>query len=263
MRAAHLGASLHALGALVSARLRARWSAPVDALVGVVADLAGASVGLVLVLAVFARTESIAGLDARSMIACWGMGELARGIAGLVSRPVATLPGRYLLDGELDRLLLRPAPVLAQVVAEGLNPIASLPALWGAVAALSGCAQVGPMELVRLMVGGSLGALLMAGVAVAVAATGFWIPQRGGAVSVVWQATSFAAWPPGALGGPLRWLLVTVLPFTFAGYAPGCWLLGRPVPAWLAVWPVVSVACAAAAGVAWSRGLRRYGSAGT
>lgn len=248
---------------LVRARGRERWRSPLDAFVGVIADLAGAFVGLAMVLAVFARVDSFAGLDRRAMIACWAMGEVARGLAGLLSRPVAAVPSRYVLDGGLDRLLLRPSPVLAQVVAEGVNPIASLPALWGAVAALSACPQVGAGELARLVVGGLTGAALMGGVALAVASTGFWIPQRGGAVSVVWQATSFAAWPPGALAGPLRWLLVTALPFTFAGYAPGCWLLGRAVPTWMNVWPFVALACAGVGALAWRAGLRRYGSAGS
>jgi ABC-2 type transport system permease protein len=248
---------------LVRARGRERWRAPTDALVGVLADLVGAFVGLAMVLAVFTRVDTFAGLDQRAMIACWGVGEVARGIAGLVSRPVAAVPSRYVLDGGLDRLLLRPSPVLAQVIAEGVNPIASLPALWGAWAALAACAQVGVAEVTRLAIGGALGALLMGGVALAVAATGFWIPQRGGAVSVVWQATSFAAWPPDALSGPLRWLLVTALPFTFAGYAPGCWLLGLPTHQWMHAWPVVSIACGVAGALVWRAGLRRYGSSGS
>ncbi len=248
---------------LVRARGRERWRAPTDALVGVTADLAGAFVGLAMVLAVFTRVDTFAGLNQRAMIACWGVGEVARGLAGLVSRPVSAVPSRYVLDGGLDRLLLRPTSVLGQVIAEGVNPVASLPALWGAWAALAACTHVGPGEVARLVIGGALGALLMGGVALAVASSGFWIPQRGGAVSVVWQATSFAAWPPDALAGPLRWLLVTALPFTFAGYAPGCWLLGVPTPAWMAAWPVVSLACGAIGALAWRAGLRRYGSAGS
>lgn len=248
---------------LVRARGRERWRAPTDALVGVLADLVGALVGLVMVLAVFARVDTFAGLDRSAMIACWGVGEVARGLAGLVARPVSAVPSRYVLDGALDRLLLRPSPALAQVVAEGVNPVASLPALWGGVAALAACGHVGPGEVARLALGGGLGAVLMAGVALTVASTGFWIPQRGGAVSVVWQATSFAAWPPDALAGPLRWLLVTALPFTFAGYAPGCWLLGRELPAWMQVWPIVALASGAAGVLAWRTGLRRYGSSGT
>ncbi len=254
---------MSALLSLVRARGRSRWRAPMDAIVGVVADLAGACVGLVMVAAVFTRVDQFAGLDVREMIVCWGVAEVARGLAGLVSRPVAAVPGRYVLDGELDRLLLRPSSVLAQVVAEGASPISLLPALWGGAAALSSLPHVDPAALVRLAIGASLGALLMGGVALAVASTGFWVPQRGGAVAVAWQATSFAAWPPGALGGPLRWLLITALPFTFAGYAPGCWLLGRAVPPWMAVWPVVALLCGVGGGLLWRAGLRRYGSSGT
>lgn len=242
-------------------RSRLAWRG--DWLLGALADAMTACVGLVMVLALFSHVPHVRGFARHEVVVCWGVAEAARGLFWMLGRGLYVANGQYLVGGGLDRVLLRPLHPLGQILADHLHLGAWPSVLWGLAAVWVGLGGLSVGQGALLALGVVLGALVLAGVLVGVSSVGFWFLHRGSAVGLVHQAATFAPYPPSFLPWPVAWVLSTVLPFTFVGYAPAAWLLGRTAPWWTYGQPLVAWTVLVLGLAAWHRGLRRYGSTGS
>jgi ABC-2 type transport system permease protein len=249
-----------------SMRLKSRLAYRADLVAGVGSGLALAAVGPIFVLAMFAHVDTLAGYTGPEILFCWGFSEAALGLFYVGFAGLYVLNRRYILGGELDRVLLRPMDPYAQILADNLAfedvaAVASGFLLMGA-AAWWGLPPVPAWRWILLapLVLSATGVL--GGIATAVASLGFHLHHRGTAVGLLMQLTSFERYPVEVFAKPLRWLITFVLPLAFAGFYPATFFLGRSEwSAFAAAQPFVAAACMAAGYAAWRVGLRRYTSA--
>jgi ABC-2 type transport system permease protein len=194
------------------------------------------------------------------------------GFADLAIGSMDRLGGRV-RDGTLDTLLVRPAPVLAQVAADrfALRRVAritqGLLILGYGLAAL----DVDWTLLKVLLVPVTLvsGAVIFCAVFVAGAAFTF-VAQDASEVqnAFTYGGTTLLQYPPTVFGKDLVRGVTFVLPLAFVNWVPAAYVLGRPYPLGLPEWtafasPLVAAGCCALAGVAWRAGLRSYRSTGS
>ncbi|MCB9680332.1 MAG: ABC-2 family transporter protein [Alphaproteobacteria bacterium] len=234
-----------------------------DWALGAVGDLVTAGIGLVMVVAIFHAVPLVRGWTREELLVCWGVAEAARSLCWMTCRGLYVANSIYVVGGELDRLLLRPLHPLAQILLEHVHLGAWPGIVWGVGVVWWAHGGLTVEEAGVLAVGVLGGTAILAGVLVAFSSIGLYVLHRGSAVGLVWQATAFAPYPPTFLPWPVALALATVLPFTFVGFAPGCWLLDHEVPGWVWLQPAVAVAVLALGLRAWQSGLARYGSAGT
>jgi ABC-2 type transport system permease protein len=238
----------------------------------VVSGLLVTGLDFVAILLMFGQVDTLGGYSLPEVALLYGLSATSFGFADLAIGSMDRLGGRV-RDGTLDTLLVRPAPVLAQVAADrfALRRVAritqGLLILGYGLAAL----DVDWTLLKVLLVPVTLvsGAVIFCAVFVAGAAFTF-VAQDASEVqnAFTYGGTTLLQYPPTVFGKDLVRGVTFVLPLAFVNWVPAAYVLGRPYPLGLPEWtafasPLVAAGCCALAGVAWRAGLRSYRSTGS
>lgn len=226
----------------------------------------------VTILLMFSQVGSLGGWTLPEVAFLYGLSVTAFGIADLLLGSTDAL-GARIRDGSFDTLLVRPAPVLAQVGADRFA-LRRLGRITQGVLVLGyalGRADIDWTVPKALLVPVMLvsGAAIFCAVFVAGAAFQF-LAQDAAEVqnAFTYGGTTLLQYPPTVFGKDLVRGVTFVLPLAFVNWLPASYVLGRPYPLDLPRWtafapPLVAVACCALAGLAWRAGLRSYRSTGS
>ncbi|MFF4258947.1 ABC transporter permease [Streptomyces sp. NPDC001663] len=224
------------------------------------------------ILLMFSQVDSLGGWSLPEVAFLYGLSATSFGIADLVLGSMDVL-GARIRDGSFDTLLVRPAPVLAQVGADrfalrrlGRITQGALVLGW-ALTVVDVDWSAAKVLLVPVMV--VSGAVIFSAVFVAGAA--FQILAQDAAEvqnAFTYGGTTLLQYPPTVFGKDLVRGVTFMLPLAFVNWVPAAYVLGRPYPIGLPQWaafasPLVAVACCALSGLAWRAGLRSYRSTGS
>ncbi|MEV6119917.1 ABC transporter permease [Streptomyces sp. NPDC052077] len=236
-----------------------------------VANFVMSGLDFVAILLMFSRVEALGGYGLPEVAFLYGLSAVAFGLADLAIGPANRL-GARVRDGTLDVLLVRPAPVLAQVAADRFAPRRVGRVLQGSL--------VLGYALTRIDVEWTADRLLLmpvmivsgAGIfcAVMVASGAFQFAAQDAsevANAFTYGGTTLLQYPPTVFAREMVRGVTFVVPLAFVNWLPASHVLGRPFPVRLPEWvafapPLVAVACGALAGLAWRAGLRSYRSTG-
>lgn len=229
-------------------------------------------IDLAEILVVFGQVRVLGGLDLDACLLLFALATTGFALADMLVGHLDDLPS-YVRSGRLDALMLRPLPLLAQVVVEDLSlrrlgrAVTATAVLVVALARLD--VDWTPARAVLVVVTPLVGAVVFSAVFVAGASVTFWLVEaREVANAFTYGGHYVAEFPLGVLATPLQRLFTFVVPAAFTSYLPALAILGRPdptgLPGWLA-WcsPLAAVAACAAAGLVWRAGVRRYVGAGS
>jgi ABC-2 type transport system permease protein len=177
----------------------------------------------------------------------------------------------YLLQGDLDRVLIRPRSVVLQIAAHDFEARKLARTLQALIALSLGAAAtgLGPASVAWLALGIFGGVLAFAGIIMLGAAVQFWtlgqtselqnILTYGGSATLTYPVSVYTTW--------FRRAITYGVPLAFVNYFPALAALGRTEaagwPAWVP-WlsPLVCSAVLFAGMAAFSLGLRSYESTG-
>jgi ABC-2 type transport system permease protein len=254
-------------GLYVGQRLKARLAYRGDFLLTVLGDVLLAAVGLAFLSTLFAHIPALGSWSRAEVLVSWGFSEAVIGFFFVLFGGLFSLNQRYIVGGELDRVLVRPVDPYAQVLLDNLSwedlPIALL-----GLGVIGWCAGELPalslpeLAFVPVLIAG--GVAVLGGVMTAVASIGFHLHHRGTAVGLVFQVSTFTRYPMDLFAVPLRYFLTFVLPLGFAGFYPATFLMSRPEwRAYALASPVVGLVAMGVGLGAFRFGLRRYASSGT
>ncbi len=248
-------------------RAKARLAYRADFFVTVLGDALLAAVGLVFLDTLFDHVEALGAYTAAEVLFCWGFAETAVGVFFVLFSGLWSLNQRYIVGGELDRVLLRPVDPYLQILLDNVSwedlPIALLGAAVMAYAA-PGLGPVPAWHWAMLPVLVLAGAGVLGGLLTAVSSAGFHLHHRGTAVGLVFQLSTFTRYPIDLFAAPLRYLLTFALPLGFAGFYPASFLMNRPEwHAYALAQPLVGAGALAVGYAAFRFGLTRYASSGS
>ncbi|USQ88564.1 ABC transporter permease [Streptomyces phaeoluteigriseus] len=226
----------------------------------------------VAILLMFSRVDALGGYSLPEVAFLYGLSATSFGIADLVIGSTGRL-GSRVRDGTLDTLLVRPAPVLAQVAADrfALRRVSRITqgalVLGYALAATDVDWTVVKVLLVPVtLVSGAVifGAVLVAGAAFQFVAQDAAEVQS----AFTYGGQTLLQYPPTVFGKELVRAVTFVFPLAFVNWVPAAYVLGRPLPLDLPGWaayapPLVALTCCVPAGLAWRAGLRSYRSTGS
>ncbi|MGW1891646.1 ABC transporter permease [Streptomyces sp. NPDC002004] len=232
----------------------------------------GSALDFAAILLMFSRVDHLGGYTLPEVALLYGSTATAFGLADLTLGQMDRL-GKRVRDGTLDTLLVRPAPVLAQVAADRFAlrrlgrvtqgalvlgyALLSLDIHWTVAKALT-------IPLMLLSGAGIFGSVFVAGAAFQFVAQDASEVQN----SFTYGGNTLLQYPPTVFAKDLVRGVTYAVPLAFVNWLPALYVLGRPYPLDLPRWlafapPLVAAGCCALAGVAWRAGLRSYRSTGS
>lgn len=226
----------------------------------------------VAILLMFSQVDSLGGWSLPEVAFLYGLSATAFGIADLLLGSMDVL-GTRIRDGSFDTLLVRPAPVLAQVGADhfalrrlGRITQGALVLAWGLLAVDADWTALKVLLVPVMLISGAaiFCALFVAGAAFQFVAQDAAEVQN----AFTYGGTTLLQYPPTVFGKDLVRGVTFMLPLAFVNWVPAAYVLGRPYPLGLPEWaafasPLVAVAVCGLAGLAWRAGLRSYRSTGS
>lgn len=245
---------------------------PLSFVLNVCAQAAITGLDFVVILLMFAHVDALGGYGLADLAVLYGLSSVSFGLCNLLLGSTQRL-GLRVRDGTLDALLVRPAPVLAQVAADrfSLNRIGRV--LQGFAVLVYGlCAAGVDWDAGRVLVvpyAVVSGTAIFAAVYVAGAAFQFAATDAAEVESAfTYGGQTMLQYPPTVFAKEVVRAVTFVLPLSFVNWVPGAYLLDRPAPLGLPGWsvllpPFVAAAALALAGLAWRTGLRGYRSTGS
>ncbi|WP_461076024.1 ABC transporter permease [Streptomyces deserti] len=263
---------LRAYGLIVAMWIRSTMAYRASFVMTTFGNFAATALDFVAVLVMFSSVDALGGYSLPEIAFLYGLSSVAFGLADLAIGSMDRL-GRRVRDGTLDTLLVRPAPVLAQVAADrfGLRRLGRVTqgALVLGYALTSLDIAWTPQKLLLMPVMVLSGGAIFCAVFVAGAAFQF-VAQDAAEVqnAFTYGGTTLLQYPPTVFAQELVRGVTFVLPLAFVNWVPASHVLGRPYPLRLPEWvaftpPLVAAVCCALAGVAWRAGLRSYRSTGS
>ncbi|MEU0968617.1 ABC transporter permease [Streptomyces sp. NPDC005917] len=224
------------------------------------------------ILLMFTQVDRLGGWTMPEVAFLYGLSVTAFGFADLAFGSMDVL-GTRIRDGSFDTLLVRPAPVLAQLGADRfalrrLGRVVQGGLVLGyALAAVDVDWTAAKVLLVPLTV--ISGAVIFCALFLA-GATFQFVAQDAAEVqnAFTYGGTTLLQYPPTVFGKDFVRGVTFLLPLAFVNWVPAAYVLGRPYPLRLPEWtawlpPLVAVVCCALAALAWRAGLRSYRSTGS
>jgi ABC-2 type transport system permease protein len=249
---------MQGLPAYIAATLKVRLVDRGNAVLHILSDTMTTLIGLALVSALYRSVPSVRGWSVSEAMLAWGFGEASLGLFFAFFQGLYVVNIRYIVGGELDRVLLRPMDPLVQILLDHLRPQALGVLVVGLLVIAVG-ARTGTVEWTAtpwLMLT-TTPVCLLAGV-------GFWRQHQGTSIGLAYQITAYGRYPHDFLPRPLAWVVTWIVPFSFIGFVPATLYMARPEWRSMALMqPLVGIACMAAGYGFWTFSLRRYSSSGT
>jgi ABC-2 type transport system permease protein len=223
------------------------------------------------VYVIFHNVPTLGGLDAAAAFLVFGLATLGFALANALCGELDTMP-QYIRSGQLEVMLLRPMPLLAQIITGDVRLKRIGGATVGVVVLTIGLLQSRvtwtPGHLVLLLVTPLAGMLVFGALFVTAGAVQFWLIDASDVTNSFTYGTAYASrYSAAALPLPIRVLFVFVLPAAFTAYLPALALLGLPGPPWAPAWlgwcgPVVGLLSWLVSLSLWRLGVRHYTGAG-
>jgi ABC-2 type transport system permease protein len=265
-------ADLQAYRALIAGRFRSVLSYRASFAVELVSNIGGTVIDIGTVLVLFRATRQIGGFSLREAVLMAGLTSCAFALADFAVGNVDDLK-IYVRTGTLDAVLVRPLPVLAQLLLMDLPVRKALRLLVGittlVVALRINHVEWTPGRLALIVIAPIAGAVFFASIFVLTASLAFWWVESGEVGNAfTYGGRDFTTYPVSVYGGWFRSIFAYGLGFGFVAYQPALALLGRPDPLGLPAWagfcsPLVALIAAVVAAVVWRSGIRHYRSTGS
>lgn len=238
-----------------------------DMSIGVGAAVLENALSIVFLVVVFENVGSIAGWSFSSLLLMYALAALGRAVHLIFFDNLWVTGSKYVQQGELDRLLTRPVPVLFQLVAERVNVQGAGQAVIGGFALAWALRiaefHVGPMQVALIPFLVAISAAVFVVVHLVFASASFWFIDSSALMSTVFATAQFGQYPLPIFPAVFQAALLTVIPFAFTGFIPQSILAGSLSGWWILAMVAALGMFGISGGIAWTSGLRRYAGTGT
>lgn len=250
--------------------LKARLSYKWDFLSGLVATALSSLGGVLFVyLLIDGKTiPSLKGWSRDQVLFIYGYSLIASSLFGLISSNLTRFSERYIIQGQFDRVLLRPLNTLAQVLFESFNLEAVGNFILGVSLVLYAGSLVGIVftfvDYVWLFVSAVSGGVILTSVFVVLSTVSFHFEDRLGLVPPMYNLVMFSRYPLPIFNKFIQILLSFIIPFAFVSFYPATYFFeaqGYEVLCYMT--PLVAVISILIASLFWVFGVSRYESTGS
>lgn len=238
-----------------------------DFWVEVISDLLFQFTNLIFIFVVFMHTPTLAGWTRDEMVFVYGYFMIPYGIFSCFFN-LWSFSERYIVKGEMDRVLTRPAHSLFQVLLENVDPPSLIGSMVGALLMILTGMNLGlsfsplDMAVLLLLIVGSV--LIYFGIYTALTSISFYSDAPTGILPLVWNIQSYGRYPMTIYNRFIQVLLTWILPFAFVGIVPAAYFVeGKGMQQMALLTPVVGLITFLIGITLWNIGVKRYRGAGS
>lgn len=239
-----------------------------DFTVGFVAQLVNLGASLAFLTLLFTQVDAINGWSFNEMLFLAGVGGFIMNFHHIFFFNMFSLED-YVVEGKMDRFLVRPLSPLFQVYADEVSDNNLSKLIANAALILYSANRIG-LQLLTLenIVFGLLflasGVMVFAAAYMAFATTSFWTGKSRSAIWLIFRLSEYRRYPFSIYGTAIQVILVTLIPIAFASFFPATYFLERP--GWRE-WQLASIMAGplllALSHTFWKIGLSNYSSTGS
>lgn len=247
---------------------KVRMSYRADFFIGLATSMTATVFAFGFLLVLFSKIPRLADWPFEQALFLYGFSLIPYGLFNIISLNLYDFGNNYVIEGKLDRVLLRPVSSLFQVLFESFRIESLHEVAIGLVAITIASRRMGldwgATDVLLLVAFGVCGAVIYTAVFLILVSVAFWMEDRIGIAPPVWNLIAFGRYPLSIYAPYIQFLLSWIIPFGFASFYPTVRLLGRDefhAYAWLV--PVVAAAFTGLALLAWRQGVRQYSSTGS
>jgi ABC-2 type transport system permease protein len=233
----------------------------------IISDLLFQGMNLFFILVVFLHTQSLGGWSEAQILFIYGYFMIPYGVFTCFFN-LWNFADRYIVKGEMDRVLTRPAHNLVQLILENMDPTSLVGSLVGAIIMGFAWAQLGlPIHVLDILVFlllllGSV--MVYAGVYMVLTAISFFIDAPTGVVPLVYNIQSYGRYPVKIYNKVIQVILTWILPFAFVGFYPAAYFLDADNwGAFAFITPLIGIVFFTGALFFWNYGVKKYRGAGS
>lgn len=246
----------------IKTRLIYRW----DFLVQFVTDLMFQGVNLIFILVIFAHTTQLQGWTQSEVIFIYGYFLVPWSFFATFFN-IWTFNDRYIIRGELDRVLTRPVHSLLQVLMENMTPESMLGAVNGFLIMGWSMSTLELkwewVDLIFFFMFVMGGAAVYGGLNVAIMSISLYTDSKNDIQPIVYNIGNYGRYPVNLYDRVIQIVLTWILPFAFVGFYPASFFLDQQEWKELALLtPVVGIMVLVFGIFCWNRGIRHYRGAG-
>ncbi len=257
---------------LLAAQLRSEMQYRASFIAELVGNLLVTGLDFALVAILLLRFNAIGGWGLAEVVFLYGTSAVSFSLAELLVGAFDNFE-TWVVRGEFDRVLLRPLPVVFQMLtgafaARRIGRLAQGSVALGlAFSLLRPAWDVAHWLFFVVTLAG--GALFFMAIFVLGATLSFWAPQMHEVANIFTYGGQFmTSYPMHIYEAWLRSLFTFVIPMAFINYYPALFLLGKPDPFGLPAWtpflaPFIAAGVFRTALAAWRVGVRHYQSTGS
>jgi ABC-2 type transport system permease protein len=257
---------------IIAAQIRGQASYRASFALDLTANALVPLIDIAAIVALFQVTRTLGTFTAPEVLVMFGLSGVGFSLADLLVGNIEKIR-TYVRQGLLDTVLVRPLPVLGQLITGDftMRRVSRIVVSAAVLTLATAWAQVEwtPARLALVVVAPIFGAAFFCAVFVATATVAFfWIDSGEFANGFTYGGRDFTSYPMNVYSGVFQKLFAYSMGFAFVAYYPALALLGRSdplgAPGWVA-WcsPLVALIAVALAGVAWQFGVRHYRSTGS
>jgi len=250
--------------------LKARLTYKADFIAGLFANMLVTLSGLLFIVFLIdgEAVPTLKGWRREEVLFIYGYSMMAMAIFTTISPNLYRFGDRYIIQGQFDRVLLRPLNTLCQVLFESFNLESAGSLLVGVL--LIGY-TAGALELdftladyCWLALSSFSGAIILLSVFVLVASLSFHFQDRLGISAPIYNLINFGRYPLPIFNKLIQFILRWVVPFAFVAFYPATHFFAREGFSFFCYFtPVMAVICLSIAAVFWQFGVSRYASTGS
>ncbi|MFD2673537.1 ABC transporter permease [Marinicrinis sediminis] len=251
----------------LKAYMKTRMTYRSDFWIEVFTDLLFQGMNLLFILVVFGHTDLLGGWNRNEIIFIYGYFMIPYGIFACFFN-LWDFTERYIVKGEMDRILTRPAYNLVQLLLENVSPPSLLGAVTGGI--IMGYAWISlglpfewytPLALL-LFIAGSV--MIYAGIYIVLTAISFFSDSPTGILPLMWNIQQYGRYPVNIYNKIMKFVLTWMIPFAFVGVYPSAFFLDKETVAGFAfLTPLVGAVFLTVGISIWNVGIRKYRGAGS
>lgn len=236
-----------------------------DCIVGIMSQFVTQVVEIIFIWIVFQNTENLAGWDFKQILLLYGITLLSVGIADFCFDALYDIGPKYIKNGELDKILLRPVHPLISIIGSSREFTTLGYFGLGLVLVITMLIKLAiPITfglIFKITFFSIVGALIIGAIMTIFSISSFWTYRSNEIIWSVFRTYTFAQYPLDIYNTFIKILITFILPFAFVAYYPTMSYLGfNSYMIYLS--PIVAIILWIIAVNVWNLALKKYRSTG-